>query len=452
MFDLLTNILIWIIALPLLIFLFKNLPQELIKWLGLLLFTAIVVILFAQFRFVDSPVVREIAVVLGFPFTLIGLFVILIAWMLWRVTEIKIKSGDAKFVGEKYENKEIENKIKFSLKVIFFTFIIFCVLSNNFLSQVLICYFSQQAKYAIVQAYRRPVKEISPLQLRDLQNEVFDVIVVPLVENENSAKLRLIEVIKFIQIKRNQNQKLPIILLSGGELIYEQGYPCKIEVEKENVRPLNIVKQEIAGEKGLLFDPRLETLFKNRSTLEGELKPLDLTQADEMCAYLTSFVSGMGLNIKPSIVLEPNAKTVKRAVDEVVELFKKLQSQKIIDEAINYQDLRILLITPAIKTSREFLTFDRQELNVVPYPVQDECTECLIWEKINPDSSEMVWQPLIKYFRLNYLGMSFQALNNSEQVWSEVKELISYSLRFWIRPPLTDERPYNPRRTKNPTT
>jgi len=451
MFDLLTNILIWIVAVPVLVLLFKNIPSQWFKAFGLFIFVAVIIIIFAHFKFVESPVVREILNFLGFPFTLCGLFLIIVIWRIKAVGAIKLRSGEAKFVGEKFDNKAIEGKIKTSFKIITIALIALFFFSNNFFSQVLVCYLSQQAKYAVAQAYRRPIKDMKISELQDLQNQIFDIIVVPLVENEVSAKPRLLEVLKFIETKRNRKEPTPVIVLSGGESIYENGYPCKIEPEKENIRPLSIVKQEVAGTRGLLFDTRLEGLFNNRQTLEGEFKRFDLTQADEMCSYLVKLSNVLGSNIKPSIVLEPNAKTLKSSVDEVTEIIKKLKTQKVITDPSPSQTLRILLMSPSLKTSREFLAFDRKELNVIPYPVEDECTTCIVWEKLSPDSSEMVWQILIKNFRFDYLRNSFQAISDSEQVWSEVKELISYTLRFWIRPPLSDERPYYPKQPTDTT-
>jgi hypothetical protein len=38
-----------------------------------------------------------------------------------------------------------------------------------------------------------------------------------------------------------------------------------------------------------------------------------------------------------------------------------------------------------------------------------------------------------------------QSFAKSEQAWTELKELVFYTLRFWLRPPLSDESPYYPK-------
>lgn len=113
MFDLLTNILIWIIAIPVFIILFRAIPKDWFRIFGLVLFTALIVIIFASFKFVEEPVPKIIVDFLSFPFTLTGVIILLLFFNYWlRLKDIKIKSGD------KVDNKVAESKVAIVTKEI----------------------------------------------------------------------------------------------------------------------------------------------------------------------------------------------------------------------------------------------------------------------------------------------------------------------------------------------
>ncbi|MFN9858470.1 MAG: hypothetical protein ACK556_10260, partial [Pseudanabaena sp.] len=106
MFDLLTNILIWIIAIPVFIILFRAIPKDWFRIFGLVVFTALVVIIFASFRFVEDPIPKIVVEFLSFPFTLTGIILLLIFFNFWlRLKDLKIKSGD------KVDNKGAADKL-----------------------------------------------------------------------------------------------------------------------------------------------------------------------------------------------------------------------------------------------------------------------------------------------------------------------------------------------------
>ena len=122
MFDLLTNILIWIIAIPVLIILFRAIPKDWFRIFGLVLFTALIVIIFASFKFVEEPVPKIIVDFLSFPFTLTGIIILLLFFNYWlRLKDIKIKSGD------KVDNKVAESKVAIVTKEILIVLILFAI-------------------------------------------------------------------------------------------------------------------------------------------------------------------------------------------------------------------------------------------------------------------------------------------------------------------------------------
>ena len=83
MFDLLTNILIWIIAIPVFIILFRAIPKDWFRLFGLVIFAALVAIIFANFRFVEDPIPKIVIEFLSFPFTLVGILLLLLFFNYW---------------------------------------------------------------------------------------------------------------------------------------------------------------------------------------------------------------------------------------------------------------------------------------------------------------------------------------------------------------------------------
>ena len=47
--------------------------------------------------------------------------------------------------------------------------------------------------------------------------------------------------------------------------------------------------------------------------------------------------------------------------------------------------------------------------------------------------------------RPEYFLFSANSFAQSERAWTEIKDLVFYTLRFWLRPPLTDEGNYYPK-------
>ncbi len=177
MFDLLTNILIWIIAIPIFVILFRAIPKDWFRLFGLVIFTALIAIIFANFRFVEEPIPKTVVEFLTFPFTLVGLLLLLLFFNYWlRLKNINIKSGD------KADNKVASEKVATVRKEILIVLLIFAIATNNATSELFTCYLEQQGANAIEQSYRRPVRDLTEKELLDFRRGVYDLIVV-LAEN-----------------------------------------------------------------------------------------------------------------------------------------------------------------------------------------------------------------------------------------------------------------------------
>ena len=436
MFDLLTNILIWIIAIPIFIILFKAIPKDWFRLFGLLIFTALVIIIFANFRFVDDPIPRIVVDFLAFPFTLVGIILLLLFFNYWlRLKELKIKSGD------KVDNKGASEKIGIVTKEILIVLLIFAIATNNATSELFVCYIEQQGANAIEQSYRRPVLNLTEQELSDFRSGVFDLIVV-LGENP-PYEPRLQEAVR-IWTLANQQQK-PYIVLSGGRhTTYPptKAYPCLIAPENPPSRTKEAIRDEIASRAGspdigLRYDPRYERFYTDRSTPSDAIAPVDQTEADLMCGALLNIPNMAGL--RSFIILEPSGRTVRTSGDEINKLIKSLEKNKLLRQDPR-NSRRILLISSPIEASRAFLSFRNQDLNtaltIASYP-SDSHTDL---------AKQCPW-PVGKQFSVKpkYFLFDAKAFMQSERVWTEVKELVFYTLRFWLRPPLSDERPYFPK-------
>lgn len=439
MFDLLTNILIWIIAIPIFIILFRSIPKDWFRLFGLLIFAALVAIIFANFRFVDDPIPKIIVDFLSFPFTLVGIVLLLLFFNYWlRLRTLKVKSG------EKVDNKGASEKIATVTKEIFLVLIIFAIATNNATSELFTCYLEQQSVNAIGQSYRRPVLNLSERELNDFQRGVFDLIVV-LADNP-PYEPRLQEAIRLWNAADSQQK--PYIVLSGGRRTTyppTKGYPCLTTPEVSPNRTKESVRDDIASRAGttnigLRYDPRYENYFTKPDSPTTSFEQIDLTEADQMCASLLSSTNIAGL--RSFIIIEPYGVSVRNSGDEIAKLIKSLEKNRLLREDPR-NSRRILLITSPIEATRAFLSFRNQDLNA------SLTTASSPSDSHSDISSQCPW-PIGKRFviRHKYFLFNAEAFVKSERVWTEVKELLFYTLRFWLRPPLSDERPYYP---KSPT-
>jgi hypothetical protein len=435
-FDLLTNILIWIIAIPIFVILFRAIPKDWFRLFGLVIFTALIAIIFANFRFVEEPIPRIVVEFLTFPFTLVGIILLLLFFNFWlRLKDLKIKSGD------KVDNKGASDKIAIVSKEILIVLLVFAIATNNATSELFTCYLEQQGVNAIEQSYRRPVRDLSDQELVDFRRGVYDIIVV-LAENP-PYEPRLQEAIRLWNTASSQQK--PYILVSGGRKTSypsTKGYPCLTAPESPPTRTKENVRDEIASRAGipnigLRYDPRYEGYFTNLASPSDGIPQVDLTEADQMCSALTSFPN-VSL-IRPFVIIEPSGMTVRSSGDEISKLIKSLEKNKLLPEN-SRNSRRLLVITSPIEATRTFLSFRNQDLNAslktANYPSDS-----------HSNLSEQCPWPIGKQFRLKpqYFLFNAEAFVNSERAWTEIKELVFYTLRFWLRPPLTDERPYYPK-------
>lgn len=436
MFDLLTNILIWIIAIPIFIILFRSIPRDWFRLFGLLIFAALVAIIFANFRFVDDPIPKIIVDFLSFPFTLVGIVLLLLFFNYWlRLRTLKVKSG------EKVDNKGASDKIATVTKEIFLVLIIFAIATNNATSELFTCYLEQQSVNAIGQSYRRPVLNLSGRELNDFQRGVFDLIVV-LAENP-PYEPRLQEAIRLWNAADSQQK--PYIVLSGGRRTTyppTKGYPCLTTPEVPPNRTKESVRDDIASRAGtvnigLRYDPRYENYFTKPDSPTTSFEQIDLTEADQMCASLLSSTNIAGL--RSFIIIEPYGVSVRNSGNEIAKLIKSLEKDRLLREDPRNSRI-ILLITSPIEATRAFLSFRNQDLNA------SLTTASSPSDSHSDISSQCPW-PIGKRFviRHKYFLFNAEAFVKSERVWTEVKELLFYTLRFWLRPPLSDERPYYPK-------
>ncbi|NUN64643.1 YdcF family protein [Pseudanabaena biceps] len=443
MFDLLTNILIWIIAIPVLIILFKAIPKDWFRLFGLVIFTALIAIIFANFRFVEDPIPKIVVDFLAFPFTLTGILLLLMFFnYTFRLKDLKIKSG------EKVDNKGDSDRIATVTKELLIVLLLFAIATNNATSELFTCYLEQQGVNAVEQSYRRPVLNLTDQELAEFKRGVYDLIVV-LAENP-PYEPRLQAAVQLWNAADMQQK--PYIILSGGRRTSyppTKGYPCLTPPEAPPSRTKEDVRNAIASRAGtpntgLQYDPRLETYFTNRDSTSDGLGQVDLTEADQMCASLLSLANIE--QIRPFIIIEPAGRSIRTSGDEIDRLIKSMEKNKLLREDPR-NSRRLLVITSPIEATRTFLSFRNQDLNAslttATYP--SDSHKNLV--------EECPW-PIGKRFNLKprYFLFNAESFVRSERVWTEVKELIFYTLRFWLRPPLTDERPYYPKAVPTTTT
>ena len=439
MFDLLTNILIWVIAIPIFVILFKAIPKDWFRLFGLVIFTALIAIIFANFRFVEDPIPRIVVDFLTFPFTLVGIILLLLFFNYWlRLKDLNIKSG------EKVDNKAASSKVAIVSKEMLIVLLLFAIATNNATSELFTCYLEQQGANAIEQSYRRPVRNLTDKDMRDFRLGVYDLIVV-LAENP-PYEPRLQKAIKLWN--GHPIDEKPYIVLSGGRRTSypsTKGYPCLTSPPSLPTRTKENVRDQIASRAGipnigLRYDPRYEGYFTNPASPSEGIPEVDLTEADQMCSALTSFPN-ISL-IRPFVIIEPSGRTVRSSGDEISKLIKSMETNKLIAEDTR-NSRRILMITSPVEATRAFLSFRNQDLNA-------SLTTASYPSDSHSNLGEQCPWPIGKQFRLKpqYFLFNAEAFVESERVWTEIKELVFYTLRFWLRPPLTDERPYYP---KQPT-
>ena len=436
MFDLLTNILIWIIAIPVFIILFRAIPKDWFRLFGLVIFAALVAIIFANFRFVDDPIPKIIVDFLSFPFTLVGIILMLLFFNYWlRLRDIRIKSGD------KVDNKGASDRISTVSKELLIVLIIFAIATNNATSELFTCYLEQQSANAIGQSYRRPVLNLSERELNDFQRGVFDLIVV-LAENP-PYEARLQEAARLWNAADSQQK--PYIILSGGRRTTyppTKGYPCLITPEFPPSRTKEDIRDDIASRAGianigLRYDARYDSYFVKPDSPTTALDQIDLTESDQMCNALLSLPNIAGM--RSFVIIEPYGVSVRNSGDEIAKLIKSLEKKKLLREDVR-NSRRILLIASPIEATRAFLSFRNQDLNA-------SLTTASSPSDTHSDIGKQCPWPIGKQFTIKhrYFLFNAEAFVKSERVWTEVKELIFYTLRFWLRPPLSDERPYYPK-------
>jgi hypothetical protein len=419
MFELLINILIWVLVLPVAIIGYKAIPKAWFGVLGLIIFAAIVFIAFSYFRFVEQPVPRLVLDIINFPFTITGLALIWGIKHILPLRKLKFKSG------EKVDNKDNQKKFDGLVQQIVIVALVLAIASNNFLSEVLTCYLGEQAYGAVEQSYRRPVRNLTEADRLTIQRDRYDVIIV--MANPASVQNRLMEAVKVWQ--SSPRDAKPLILVSGSRVLdSEPIYPCQIRGEIPPNRTKDRVRNDILR---LKYDSRFEGMFQDPKNTAEVIKTVDFTEADQMCAFLTSAPNNVR---RESIIIDSKTSVVRFTGDTVLELQKK----KILPTN-ERRNTRILLITSPIEASRAFLSFRNQNLNVIMRVMP-------LWSN-NSNLFTFNRCPIFRgkfRFKLDYLFFSGQAYMQTEAVWAEFRELVLYTLRFWLTPPLTDDPEYYP--------
>jgi uncharacterized SAM-binding protein YcdF (DUF218 family) len=384
MFELLTNILIWAAAIPIFILLYKKIPKAWFNSLGLMVFVLLVLASFIQADFGDSTVPGIILKFLTFPFSITG-FLILILYF----SSHRIRKGS--------------NPISREIVMAFF---IFAIASNNGFADVFVSYIEKQGERAVEQSYRRPILNLTSNDIERFQDPSFDLILVteggtmaipprdqynvPLQEPGDQpwdVQLtdpgdRLLYAAEAWQAQRNTFP--PIIITSGGRSqpsrdgSRPRNYPCGIAPEAEvdaetNTigRPKENVRAELAQ---LVYDMRYESFFPEldettrRATNElpsvGALAKTNISNADDMCWLLTQPPLNIPRNF---IAIEPDSSNLRRSVLNTKRIIQRLQEKnRLVNPA--RENPTILLVTSAIETSRAYLSFRHEGLDVVPFP------------------------------------------------------------------------------------
>ncbi|GEM_PF-582240 len=482
MFFFLVNILCWAILIAVLFGLYKNkvISDKTLSFLGWIFLGALLILAFSNITVADQPVFRTFFSLLFFPTTILG-FIITILFFNWRkivIKKFKLRSGESKYIGEKFDNKDIEGNVRSASWWIGFALFLLIIASNNALSTVFMCYLVEQGDNSVEQAYRRDVRNLDATDLNQINNENFDLIVVMSGESpykerfidevDAREKLKrlegvepsialtggqvrehLLEAARIRRRARQNNRVEPLILLSGGRSIESpNGFPCGIAKPNDTGRSRDDVTNEIAdlrgGARGLRYDPRYDYLYKPNNTGES-VRTTGITEADDMCFFLTQLTDVP----KSAIILEPNGTNIRRSAEKI----RDLESQKVLPTISERNKSRILLLTSPLETVRTFQTFKNLGLDVIARPVYtsdfEECKPSLRPWPLRPDPKSAPTK-----FRVDpeKILLSADAFVRSERAWKESLTIFLYWLRFWVLSPLTDERPYFPTSPPTPTT
>lgn len=426
MFELLTNLLIWVVALPIFIILFKSIPKEWFRYIGLLLFVAILMIAFTNLKFTDTEVPSFIIELLTFPFTLTGIILFLLFFNWRAIDNIKIRSG------KEVDNSAAQAQLFRMRRGFLIALIIFAIASHNATSNLFASYFEQQGDRAVTQSYRRPVLNLTDRDREEMQRGIFDLVVV--MAGKIPYELRLLEAARVWQ-SSDINRK-PVVVLVGGERTGEKDrYPCGIAQEGRD-RSRNTVRNEIASNNiGLRYDQRYINYFKDRNSPTEPLYQVPKTVADDMCVFMTRPPLGVPRSAM-ILITDAVGKNMRRSAEEIKNLFKNLEENRVL--AFRNRPPRALLITSPLEASRAYLSFRNLGIDVVPKPVYES-------KAAERNSTQRPWPLQPKFeFKREYLLFSAEAFLRSEYAWDELKRLILYTLRLWVQPPLTDNPPYFP--------
>lgn len=419
-----------------------------------MVFSILVLASFIQSDFGDSTVPGVILRFLTFPFSITGFLFLLLYFTSHRI----------------YKRADLINR------EILMAFTIFALACNNGFADVFVSYIEKQGENAVKQSYRRPVLNLTNNDIERFQVPSFDLILVteggtkaipprdryniPLQDPGNrpwEVQLtdpgdRLIHAAAAWQEQRNSFP--PIIIVSGGRSqpsrngSRPRNYPCGIAPEVEADREAGIAgrsKEEVRSQLAdLVYDMRYEGFFPARDEVTrrltsdlpsvGSLAKTNISTADDMCWVLTRPPLSIPFSY---IAIEPNSSNIRRSVLNVKELITRLKDKNRLANP-NRENPTILLVTSAIETSRAYLSFRHEGLDVVPYPADYLVNPA---ERPWPVKDGFKAKPFIK---LDYFFFSAEAFYKSELAWQEMKRLILYTLRFWMQPPITDEAPYLP--------
>lgn len=419
MFELLTNLLVWVVSIPIFYFLFQRVPKEWFRIVGLTILSIVTVIFLARLPFIDTPVPQLITYFLAFPFSLLGIsFFFILNWR--RIYDLKVRGGESKFVGEKFDNDKVKDAIK-SVKYSFLIVILILVIgSNNGVACGLTGYFDRQAQNAVEQGKRRPYPNLDATELAALQDDVFDGLVIPYEDVDDSPSDRLQYAYTFWR-DTPPDRPLPFIIITAGQPLNEVGFPCDLEVTEEQKNDPNLASM-LRGT--LRYDSRFEDVFLKPEPPKPE--PKERTAADLFCRDLVRLEP----QLRSSIMLLPEFSSLFRYGENVRRQLTRLSDDKVRFLTPRREPLpfRLLLLTPTLSTSRGFLSFRNHNLDVEPRPIDTQRLFCR--DRRFPKPRSFIF--------------SSQAFAQTEAVWNEIRELLLYTLRFWIQPPLTDERPYQP--------
>ncbi len=463
MFELLINVLLVALVAAIGYGIFQKIPPAWFKFLGWFLAALVTIVGYLNLRAIERPIPKLLIDILTFPFAIAG-FLLITAWILWRQPH-KIRGN------KDVDNNGVKKAIASGATAILF---LFAIASNNAISDLLVASLEKQGDDAAIQSFRRLAPTLNQRSVELLRSFSFDAIVVTggatraipprnalllpdLKPADRPWDVALTEtgdrLLAAARVWRLQEGEKPLIFLSAGTEspprsqlrglpVRPDNYPCGLAVAvppDQTEAAKAEARDRIAGALGLRFDTRLAGLFlppPETGPLPDPKLKVPPTEADDMCAFLAD----QPANSIPrrAMVLGDKGTNLRRSAEEIRQLLGQLKENRLIPpETEPTESYRLLLVTPALEAARAFWTFRRLGLNVTIYPTS---------YRVNPAERPWPLRGSLKdiYLKTDYLMFSAEAFRRSELAWSEVKELILYALRLWIRPPLTDEAPYYP--------